>query len=83
LKETIADAPEAYFDVPAHRQALLNQTKAVETLLTNSTATANAIISKLDAMEGDVRKWVVNEETKDTLLGHIGTEKIFVFVERE
>jgi hypothetical protein len=82
VKKTITDAPETYFDNSAHKQALLNQTKAIETQL-NSNASNDAVISKLDAMKKDVNKWVVHQETKDALVLQIDTEKTFVFVKRK
>ncbi|NMC00105.1 MAG: hypothetical protein GYA35_07475 [Thermoanaerobaculaceae bacterium] len=81
MKETITDAPETYFDVPAHKKALLNQTKAIETLLPTN-ASNKAIIAKLDAMKNDVVKWVVHKETKDALTLQIDSERTFVFVQR-
>jgi hypothetical protein len=82
IKSTITDSPGAYFDVPAHKQSLLNQLKAIETLMA-SNASNNAIISKLDAMKKDVNKWVVHRETKDALVLQIDTGKTFVFVQRK
>ncbi|HPA27177.1 MAG TPA: putative Ig domain-containing protein [Acidobacteriota bacterium] len=82
IKYTIIEAPDTYFDVPAHKQALFNQTKAIDSLLASS-AKAKAIISKLDAMESDVKKWVVHQDTKNALVLQIDTEKIFVSTERK
>ena len=80
--EQITNSPDSYFDVPAHKQALLNQAEAVEILL-GTNASNTAVIAKIDAMKSDVGKWVIHEQTRTALESDIETLKACVWVQRK
>jgi hypothetical protein len=82
LKSAINVSPTSYYDNSSHKEALSNQVKAVETLL-KSNSSANAVVSKLDAMKKDVQKWVTETAFQKRLISLIDSEKAVVLVEKQ